>query len=78
MSFSLSFLVVLTLLTSMVLIGLPHGWKTATSWADIWLCFSWIARILVPATVFTHLVIRLCRHAWTPRPRPSWRDGPHR
>ncbi|MFF3505549.1 hypothetical protein [Streptomyces sp. NPDC003247] len=53
--------VVLSFLTSAVLIGLPHGWKTATSWADITLRTSWIAGFLVPVTVTTHLVIHLCR-----------------
>ncbi|GAA4071860.1 hypothetical protein GCM10022233_55950 [Streptomyces shaanxiensis] len=82
----------LSLLTSILLMGLPHGWETATSWADIRLRFSWIAGVLVPVAVGTYLMIRLSHRGRTPtqgtdrprptpgadRPRPSPRGGRHR
>ncbi|MEU6259069.1 hypothetical protein [Streptomyces sp. NPDC047043] len=49
----------LSLLTSAVLIGLPHGWDTATSPADIFLRTVRIVDVLVPVVLGTHLVIRL-------------------
>ena len=75
--------VALSLLTSVFLMGLPHGWETATSWADIRLRFSWIAGVLVPVVVGTYLVTRLSHGGRTPprdadRPRPSERGGRHR
>jgi hypothetical protein len=60
----------LSLLTSMVLTGLPHGWDTAWSWADIRLRTTWIAGVVVPAALGTHVVNLL----WD-RPRPPKRDG---
>jgi len=73
---------VLTLLTSVLLIGLPHGWTTATSWADVPLRFSWIVRFVVPAAVTVQLTIRLRDRARTRRrgdgPRPPKRGGLHR
>ncbi|WP_189186566.1 hypothetical protein [Streptomyces albiflavescens] len=63
----------LSLLTSMVLMGLPHGWETALSWTDIRLRTTWIAGVLVPAAVGTHLVIRLWQRR---RPRMSGGDRP--
>ncbi|WP_406331236.1 hypothetical protein [Streptomyces sp. NBC_00203] len=83
----------LSLLTSMVLTGLPHGWETAWSWAGIRRRTTWIAGVLAPAALGTHLVIRLWdrprrpkRTADRPRPRtrvtdhprPSKRGGLHR
>ncbi|AZQ32300.1 hypothetical protein EJ357_01530 [Streptomyces cyaneochromogenes] len=75
--------VALSLLTSIFLMGLPHGWETATSWADIRLRFSWIAGVLVPVTVGTYLVNRLSHRGRTPthgadRPGPAERGGRHR
>lgn len=69
---------VLSLLTSVVLTGLPHGWETAWSWADIRLRTTWIAGVLAPAALGTHLVIRLwdrprCPTRTADRPRPSER-----
>lgn len=52
---------VLSLLVSALLFGLPHGWKTAMSSADITLRTSWIAGFLVPATVVTHLAVHVSR-----------------
>ncbi|MGW4699065.1 hypothetical protein [Streptomyces sp. NPDC004285] len=52
---------VLSLLVSAFLLGLPHGWRTATSLADITLRTSWIARFPVPATVVTYLVVHVSR-----------------
>jgi hypothetical protein len=74
---------VLSLLTSVVLIGLPHGWKTATSWADITLRSSWIAGFLVSVAVATHLMSHFRRRRRHPthdrdRPRSFKRGGQHR
>ncbi|MEU0402605.1 hypothetical protein ABZ318_20665 [Streptomyces sp. NPDC006197] len=74
---------VLSLLVSAVLIGLPHGWKTATSLADITLRSSWIAGFLVPVAVAMHLVIHFHRRSRLPpqgrsRPRSFKRGGRHR
>ncbi|MFC7259089.1 hypothetical protein [Streptomyces lutosisoli] len=68
----------LSLLTSVVLTGLPHGWDTAWSWSDIRLRTTWIAGVLAPAALGTHLVIRLWDRPRRPtrtadRPRPSER-----
>lgn len=66
--------VVLSLLTSAALIGLPHGWETATSWADITLRSSWFAGYLVPVAVAVHLLMHLRRRRQQPGPdryRPS-------
>lgn len=74
---------VLSLLISAVLLGLPHGWETATSLADITLRTSWIARLLVPATVVTYLVVHVSRprrphiHGSHP-PRSFKKGGQHR
>lgn len=38
----------LTQLASLYLMGLPHGWETATSRSDFGLRFLWIAGFLVP------------------------------
>ncbi|MCX4762232.1 hypothetical protein OG562_14855 [Streptomyces sp. NBC_01275] len=75
--------VALSLLTSLILIGLPHAWETAVSWSDIRLRTTWIAGVLVPAAVGTHLVIRLWRRLESrtyggDRPRSSGRGGEHR
>ena len=64
---------VLSLLISAVLFGLPHGWKTAMSWADITLRTSWIAGFLVPAAVVTHLAVHVRRRR---RLRPHGRYQP--
>ncbi|MFF5282514.1 MULTISPECIES: hypothetical protein [Streptomyces] len=74
---------VLSLLVSALLIGIPHGWKTATSLADITLRTSWIARFLVPIAVAMHLVIHFHRRSklpprGRPRPRSTKRGGQHR
>ncbi|MFE1290475.1 hypothetical protein [Streptomyces sp. NPDC058751] len=72
----------LSLLVSAVLLGLPHGWSTATSWADITLRSSWIAGFLVPATAVTHLALHVRPGRPRPhghhRPRSFMRDGRHR
>ncbi|MFE7168604.1 hypothetical protein [Streptomyces sp. NPDC057616] len=75
----------LTCLVSLFLIGLPHGWDTATSWADVRLRFSWIAVFLLPAAATVHLVLRLCTRdrgrapgAGAARPGSSRRGGLHR
>ncbi|MFE4371643.1 hypothetical protein ACFRMN_26035 [Streptomyces sp. NPDC056835] len=73
----------LSLLTSIVLIGLPHGWETATSWADITLRSSWIAGFVVPVTIATHLMSHFRRRRRHPahdrdRPRSFKRGGKHR
>ncbi|MGY6019914.1 hypothetical protein ACWCQ7_09725 [Streptomyces spinosirectus] len=52
--------VTLTCLASLLLIGLPHGWDTATSWADVRLRLSWIALFVLPAAATVHLVLWLC------------------
>ncbi|MFF4254075.1 hypothetical protein ACFY1L_23000 [Streptomyces sp. NPDC001663] len=49
----------LSLLSSAVLIGLPHGWDTATSPDDVLLRTVRIVDVLVPVALGTHLVIRL-------------------
>ncbi|MFF4693507.1 hypothetical protein [Streptomyces sp. NPDC001307] len=74
---------VLSLLISAFLLGLPHGWKTATSLADITLRTSWIARFLVPATVVTHLVVHVSRRGrlhthGRHQPRSFKKGGQHR
>jgi hypothetical protein len=50
---------VLTCLASLFLIGLPHGWDTATSWAGIRSRFAWIAVFLLPAAATVHLLLWL-------------------
>ncbi|MFG2793174.1 hypothetical protein [Streptomyces sp. NPDC048419] len=72
----------LTCLASLVLIGLPHGWDTATSSADVRLRFSWIAVFLLPAAVSIHVVLWLCirdrgRTRGADSPRPQFRPGIH-
>ncbi|MGC8922624.1 hypothetical protein AB7952_28770 [Streptomyces sp. PG2] len=74
---------VLSLLVSALLFGLPHGWKTAMSLADITLRTSWIAGFLVPATVVTHLAVHVSRRRLLHphgryQPRPFKRGGQHR
>ncbi|WP_369149143.1 hypothetical protein [Streptomyces sp. R44] len=74
---------VLSLPISTLLLGLPHGWKTATSLADITLRTSWIARFLVPATVVTYLVVHASRRSrlhpdGCHQPRPFKKSGQHR
>lgn len=64
---------VFSLLISALLLGLPHGWKTATSLADITLRTSWIAAFLVPTTVITHLAVQASRRR---RPHPDGRSQP--
>ncbi|WP_432128365.1 hypothetical protein [Streptomyces sp. bgisy082] len=75
--------VILSLLISIFLFGLPHGWKTAMSLADITLRTSWIAGFLVPATIVTHLAVHAGRHRRLhPRgryqPRSFKKGGQHR
>ncbi|MFE5595740.1 hypothetical protein [Streptomyces sp. NPDC056549] len=74
---------VLSLLISAFLLGIPHGWKTATSLADITLRTSWIARFLVPATVVTYLVVHVSRRRRLHpqgryQPRSFKKGGQHR
>ncbi|KQX50073.1 hypothetical protein ASE09_17145 [Streptomyces sp. Root66D1] len=83
MAFAVLASAVLSLLVSALLFGLPHGWKTATSLVDITLRTSWIARLLVPATVVTHLVVHVSRrrplHPHGRRqPRSFKKGGQHR
>ncbi|MFF0474896.1 hypothetical protein [Streptomyces sp. NPDC004284] len=53
--------VVLSLLFSILLLGLPDAGETALSWPDNLLRLSWIARILLPVALAVHVVIRLLR-----------------
>lgn len=74
---------VFSLLISAFLFGLPHGWKTAMSLADITLRMSWIAGFLVPATVVTHLVVHVRRRRQLHphgryQPRSFNKGGQHR
>lgn len=66
---------VLSLMASVVLMGLPHAWDTATSWADIRLRTAWIAGVIIPAALAAYLLIRI-----SGRPRRPKRDerDPHR
>ncbi|MFJ4337446.1 hypothetical protein [Streptomyces sp. NPDC088915] len=75
--------VVLSLLISAFLFGLPHGWNTALSLADITLRTSWIAGFLVPATIVTHLAVHVGRRRRSRphgryRPRSFEKGGRHR
>ncbi|MFE1753738.1 hypothetical protein [Streptomyces anandii] len=47
----------LSALASMVLLGLPHGWETATAGKDFVLRAAWIAAVLVPAVLGAHLAV---------------------
>ncbi|MFJ9537548.1 hypothetical protein ACIRPX_09870 [Streptomyces sp. NPDC101225] len=74
--------VALTCLVSLYLMGLPHGWDTATSWDDVRMRFSWIAFVLLPTAATVHLVVWLCTRdrsrapgAAGARPAPSRRPG---
>ncbi|MDX3239030.1 hypothetical protein PV392_25755 [Streptomyces sp. ME03-5709C] len=46
--------VVLSCLTSVLLMGLPHGWESALSLRDILLRTAWIAFLVVPSAVGAH------------------------
>ncbi|NEC86262.1 hypothetical protein [Streptomyces sp. SID12501] len=75
--------VVLSMLASVTLLGLPHAWDTATSWTDIKRRTSWLVHVLVPVGVATHLLIRfrhrirLTMHEGD-RPGSSEKGGRHR
>lgn len=76
----------LTCLVSLFLIGLPHGWDTATSWTDVRPRLTWIALRVLPAAATVHLVLWLCTRDRSrapgagadPRPGSSRRGGLHR
>ncbi|MFB7451909.1 hypothetical protein [Streptomyces sp. NPDC056194] len=65
--------VVLSLLFSLLLFGLPDAAKTALSWSDNLLRLSWIARILLPIALAVHMMIRLL-HPGPTRPRDGRRS----
>ncbi|WP_432189060.1 hypothetical protein [Streptomyces sp. Tue6028] len=68
----------LSLLASMVLMGLPHGADSALSWTDIRRRTIWIAGVLVPAAVGTYAVIGLGQRLRTragDRVRPEAREA---
>ncbi|MFJ9034927.1 hypothetical protein ACIRQP_42340 [Streptomyces sp. NPDC102274] len=46
----------LSLVLTVLLLGLPHGWEAALSWANILRRVGWIGGVLVPATLGTYLV----------------------
>ncbi|MEU5977539.1 hypothetical protein [Streptomyces sp. NPDC047315] len=75
--------VFLSLMASVALMGLPHGWETATSFADITLRTAWITGFVVPAAVAKHLVAHFRRRSRSRthgryQPPPSKGGGQHR
>ncbi|MFD8983338.1 hypothetical protein [Streptomyces sp. NPDC059564] len=63
---ALAWAVALSFLYSLFLSGLPHGWSAAWSWDGIRSRTVWIAGPLVPASVGTHLGIRVWDFARRP------------
>ncbi|GAA5025475.1 hypothetical protein [Streptomyces siamensis] len=63
----------LSLLASMILMGLPHGAESALSWTDTLRRTTWIAGVLVPAAVGTYAVIGLGHRL---RTRAAYRARP--
>ncbi|MFD9204640.1 hypothetical protein ACFWDP_41080, partial [Streptomyces anthocyanicus] len=53
----------LTLAASFLLMGLPHGWQAATTWAYVEHRFVWLVSRLVPVSVVPYLVVCVRRHA---------------
>ncbi|MFF4558864.1 hypothetical protein [Streptomyces sp. NPDC001422] len=54
---------VLCMAGSVLLMGLPHGWQAATTWAQIEHRFLWLVVRLVPASVAVYLIVRVRRGA---------------
>ena len=46
----------LSLLTSAVLLRLPHGWGTALSWSDVRLRTTWIGAVVTPSALGAYAV----------------------
>ncbi|WP_327351060.1 hypothetical protein [Streptomyces sp. NBC_01304] len=72
-----------SLLMSMILMGLPHGWETALSLTDVLLRTTLVAAVLLPAALVGYLVLSFrARLPRRPRgrvgPRPTRRGGLHR
>jgi magnesium-transporting ATPase (P-type) len=57
---------VLSLMLTMLLMGLPHGWDAAVSWHNIWLRTGIIATVVVPAALVARVAISVSREisAW--------------
>ncbi|NUS11511.1 MAG: hypothetical protein HOY69_08930 [Streptomyces sp.] len=52
---------VFSLLLTMVLMGLPHGWDAALSWDNFWRRTGITAAVVVPAALVTRAVISASR-----------------
>ena len=63
----------LSLVPTVLLMGMPHGWEAALSWSNFLRRAGWIGGLLVPATLGTHLVTRV----WD-RSLGTERGGTHR
>jgi hypothetical protein len=76
--------VVLSLLATAFLMGLPHAWNAALSWHNIRLRTAWIASVLIPSALLANLLIRFAERPRHRKPDvpgrrpPSKRGGLHR
>lgn len=74
---------VLCLGASALLIGLPHGWHSATTWSYVEHRFLWLLGLLSPASLVAYAVVRVRRAPVRHRPEPGARTprryrGQHR
>jgi hypothetical protein len=76
--------VVLSLMATVFLMGLPHAWNAALSWHNIRLRTAWTAGVLIPSALLAYLVTRFADRPRRRKPGgqdnrpPSKRGGLHR